>query len=124
MSARELLAELQARGVRLRCQGDTLQLRTASGALPPSLREAVTAHKQELLALLAPAEGEPEGITSEAVLLAVYGLQRCRQCQRILVQRHLVATVAGSVCTDWEDCQNARAAAGLLKAQSSSYKLE
>jgi hypothetical protein len=53
MTAAELLAELNRRGISLRVQGDRLELDAPRGALTPELRRALADHKAELLRLLA-----------------------------------------------------------------------
>ena len=54
MTSRELLVELEARGVKLSADGDTLRYRAPAAALSPDLRQAMVAHKQALLRLLRP----------------------------------------------------------------------
>ena len=53
MNADQLLGELRARGVVLEAAGDRLRVDAPRGAITPELREALTAHKAEVLALLA-----------------------------------------------------------------------
>jgi hypothetical protein len=52
MSAAALLAQLEAAGVRITREGDTLRVRGMSGVDPAPYREQITAHKPALLALL------------------------------------------------------------------------
>ncbi|QBS37116.1 hypothetical protein E1B22_03775 [Thermaerobacter sp. FW80] len=52
MTAAALLTELRRRGVEVWADGDRLCYRAPRGALTPELREAVRAHKGELLAVL------------------------------------------------------------------------
>ncbi len=58
MSADELLIELKARGVSLEVDGDRLRVDAPKGAVTPELREALAAHKAEVLALLTITEDE------------------------------------------------------------------
>ena len=57
MAARDLLVELERRGVELAADGERLRYRPRD-AVPPELRVAIVTHKQELLALLADEEAE------------------------------------------------------------------
>jgi hypothetical protein len=52
MSARTLLADLQAAGARFAVDGDRLRVQPPAGGLTPDQREAITQHKAELLDLL------------------------------------------------------------------------
>jgi amino acid adenylation domain-containing protein len=52
VSASELLEALASRGVELWFEGEKLRYRAPQGALTPSLRAAVGAHRQEVVALL------------------------------------------------------------------------
>ena|ERR1700720_3286559 len=54
MDARELLAELAARGIEVRAAGEELEIRPG-GAVPAALLEELRAHKPEVLRCLAPA---------------------------------------------------------------------
>jgi pyochelin synthetase len=58
MTATELLADLAQQGVQLWVEGDRLRYRAPKGALTPSLRDGLLAHKSELLALLPPPQPE------------------------------------------------------------------
>lgn len=58
-SATAVICELRRRGVELSVEGDGLRYRAPSGALTADLREALVAHKVEVLALLAQAPTEP-----------------------------------------------------------------
>jgi amino acid adenylation domain-containing protein len=57
MTAEELLEELARRDVRIRTEGDALEVRAPRGALTPALRDALACHKLELLSLLARSGG-------------------------------------------------------------------
>lgn len=48
----DLLAELRSRGVRLRLDGERIEVVAAPGALTPHLRSELTAHREELIGLL------------------------------------------------------------------------
>jgi hypothetical protein len=52
MTAIELLEDLKKRGVDLEPEGDSLRYRAPAGALTPALRQALAAHKAEVLAHL------------------------------------------------------------------------
>ena len=52
MTSKELLAELQNRGVALEAVGGRLRYDAPKGALTPALRRAMAAHKAELLGLV------------------------------------------------------------------------
>jgi len=52
MSVTELLSKLRQRDIRLRPEGSRLHLDAPEGALTPSLRDSIAAHKAELLRLL------------------------------------------------------------------------
>src|SRR5919197_4011240 len=52
VTAAELLAELQGRGVRLEAIGGRLRYDAPKGALTPELRRAMAAHKAEILGLV------------------------------------------------------------------------
>ncbi|SBT43396.1 non-ribosomal peptide synthetase [Micromonospora narathiwatensis] len=52
MTAPDLLSELHRRGVRLRLVDDRLDVRAATGALTPQLREELREHRDALVALL------------------------------------------------------------------------
>src|ERR1700680_626508 len=54
MDARELLAELAARGIEVRAAGEEREIRPG-GAVPAALLEELRAHKPEVLRCLAPA---------------------------------------------------------------------
>ena len=60
MTARELLAALRAQDVTLWAEADKLRYRAPSGTLTAELREALSAHKPELLRLLAGEEHEAD----------------------------------------------------------------
>lgn len=60
MTARELLAALRAQDVTLWAEADKLRYRAPSGTLTAELREALSAHKPELLRLLAGEESEAD----------------------------------------------------------------
>ena len=53
MTPLELLADLDAQGVRLTAHGDRLAFDAPSGVVTPDLRGLLKAHKPELLAILA-----------------------------------------------------------------------
>lgn len=52
MTPQALIAELEARGVRLTAEGARLHSDAPKGALTPELREAIKAHRVELIAAL------------------------------------------------------------------------
>ena len=52
MIALEVLTELRHRGVELIPEGEAIRYRAPKGAMTPDLRQALSAHKSELLALL------------------------------------------------------------------------
>jgi hypothetical protein len=52
VNAAELLAEFRGRGVELFAKDGGLRFRAAKGALTPEMRQAVTEHRADLLALL------------------------------------------------------------------------
>ena len=57
MTPTDLLAELKRRGITLRPEGaDAIRYTAPRGAMTDELREAIRAHKHELLRLLAPGE--------------------------------------------------------------------
>lgn len=58
MTAIELLAQLRGRGVIIEAKGERLRVEAPKGAMTPELREALTAHKLEVLALTTIAEDE------------------------------------------------------------------
>ena len=59
MTARELLASLEADGVRLTIKGDRLVLDAPKGVLSPSQIEEIRPYKPELLAILSERRGKP-----------------------------------------------------------------
>ena len=64
MSAAELLATLRARDCELTAAGERLRVEAPAGALTPDLRDALTAHKADLLLEL---EAEAAWATVEAI---------------------------------------------------------
>jgi hypothetical protein len=52
MSARELLTDLQARGIGLRVRNGQLEVSDPGSSLTPDLRSAAVAHRSALVALL------------------------------------------------------------------------
>lgn len=77
MTAEEVLSTLRSLGVQVHAAGDRLRLKPAS-AIPHDLRNAVTAHKQELLALLA--RGEHQALLGEAA--ATFPSSRIEEYER------------------------------------------
>ncbi len=59
MTAKELLAQLEAADVRLTIQGDRLVLNAPKGVLSAARIEEIRPHKPELLAILSERRGEP-----------------------------------------------------------------
>jgi len=53
MNHADLLADLQAKGVKLTVKGDKLALDYRAGTLPPALKATLKAHKAALIAILA-----------------------------------------------------------------------
>lgn len=51
MSAAELVRQCHVRGIQLQVDGDRLRIEAPVGSFTPELREALVAHKPELLAL-------------------------------------------------------------------------
>jgi len=60
MTARELLAQLEAEDVRLTIKGDRLVLNAPEGVLSPARIEEIRPYKQALLAILTERRGEPD----------------------------------------------------------------
>src|SRR6185295_1994005 len=52
MTARELIAQLQGKGVELKSSGDRLVIDAPKGAITPEVRSALAEHKAELLTIL------------------------------------------------------------------------
>ena len=72
MTARDLLAEARRRGATFLIDGDRLRLRAPAGAVPPDLREALSARKPEILKALA-AEAGPQAPALPTLRCAICG---------------------------------------------------
>src|ERR1044072_8026227 len=61
MTAHELIAQLQEKGVELKSTGDRLVIDAPKGTITPEVRNALAEHKAELLVILSrpPAPGTP-----------------------------------------------------------------
>ncbi len=68
MTAGLLLADLSRRGASVTAKGDRLRVEAPPGTLTPAIREALTAHKADLLRLLPLAEEYRTLLRQEAAL--------------------------------------------------------
>ena len=58
MSALDLIARLKSAGIRLSVQDGKIRLKAEKGALTDELKQEITAHKQEIIALLSRDSGD------------------------------------------------------------------
>lgn len=80
MTAAALLADLQARGVRVAVKGGRLQVEAPKGAVDPAVRAALAEHKAELLAALYPWPGSCYCCQEVCWWLSKHGVVICGRC--------------------------------------------
>ncbi len=96
MNARELLAELQARGAKISANGDKLKIIAPPGTVTPELRELLAANKPEIMAAL-PTPLQQEALAYlEQNKAAKYGIATSNEPDCVLVA---VAIRDAAVCT-------------------------
>ena len=88
MNAASVLREARARGIQLSVRGDRLHVKAPIGALDPSLRSALSEHKQAILRLLAGPQIAHDGGPIEQCVVcgcptwwqSTAGIWRCDHC--------------------------------------------